>query len=585
MSREFIKSGYNSSQIAEAQRQQRHIRSLIVSQVQKDLTENYLEKVCQPSHKHTDPLMMWVATIFKNENFKSFFKYTRYPLVSSILAKEEIEGSLARVFFSDDSFKKYIVRGEEIKAPECMCEEEWSKQLFEAMMYNYNDLIIHDLKDVNLPYREFTSIEDVVSIQVQKDTILKVAYRATMILPEEEEATKGVIYLDDEVMAFYPDDEGKAEFVVGHDIETCPAVWVSPKAFNNEEPIIRESIFSRVRPLMEKYVFLDTLQIMAETNGAFPVVVKLDTSDDTGEESDDGLAHDGTGGAMAAYPTKGHKEKSPSTIMQAGSVHEVAVPQGPDGSFDTSLIRDFATFLRSPVENMEYIETKLKSVKAEIVSSIVGDYREQNKGGNGSEAAMNEMQVSKSYISKQDRLRGLSEAMSETKMSSDTIMLRFMFGLDVFTETSFGTDFFIETADDLYKSFKMAPNPIERGHVLNKLLRVRANNREEKYYKDKIMYSILPFQRTEDFNQAVLSGLVSLNDKILQMQFQYILTIFESQYGDLVEFFQTLKEDGQSTEAEILTVIKSLINQIITDYVNDNQITGLPEGGGESGAN
>jgi hypothetical protein len=578
MSREFIKAGYNSSQIAKAQRQQRYIRSLVVSEVQRDVTENYLEKICKPSYKHTDPLMMWVATIFKNENFQSFFKYTRYPLVSSVLAKEEIEKSLARVFYADDSFKKYIVRGEEIKSPDCMCEDEWAKELFEATLYNYNDLIIHDLEAVNLPYREFLSIEDVVSIKVEGDKIKKVAYRAQMVLPEEEEATDGVIYLDDELMAFYPNDESKPELVLTHDIETCPAVWVSAKAFNEEEPIVRESLFSRVRPLMEKFVFLDTLQIMAETNGAFPVVVKLDTSDET-DEVEENQTQDGTGGAMAARPPKGHKEKSPSSIMQAGSVHEVAIPQGPDGSFDTSLITNFANFLRSPVENLEYINAKISSTKAAIVSMVVGDYKEANKGE--SEAAMNEMQVSKSYISKQDRLRSLSECMSRTKVWSDTIMLRFMFGTDVSTESSFGTDFFIETADDLFKSFKMAPNPIERGHILQRLLRVRSNNRPNKYYRDKVMYALLPFQRTEDFNQAAMAGLVPINEQILQLQFQYILTIFESQYGDVVEFYKTMDEGEQTTEAEIFTVIKSLINQIITDYVNNNQITGLQEGGPE----
>lgn len=555
MSRDFVKARYNSESLEKAAKQEQFVKSLTISKVQENVSQQFVNNLVKNGTAGEEPLFQWVSAILKKDNYRSFLNYTRFPLVSTALVSDIIK-KMNRVFFSDDAFQKYQINGQDVIAPEYLKVEEWEQTLYKAMTAQFNDVVVHHIGDnANEPYRTIIGIDKVVSIKLDETNhIHKIAYSS--MLKIDDEYVKGTTYLSDMEYAFYPLDSKKyQDVIIPHDIGRCPASFISCDIFDHQYPVIREGLFSRIRPLLEKYVYFDTLQIMSETNGAFPIIVKALTEDD--REFDNDQRPDGMH-ADKIVPEKGHQQKFNKSIMQAGSEIEVEVPRKDDGSYDTSIIENFATFLRSPVDNLEHIKKRIDDIKREIQSLIVGDYYEPQ------ETQMNEMQVSKSYISKQDMLRALSSNLSESMTKSNEIMMLLANGQNIMTQTSFGSDFFIETADDLLKRLELAPNAIEERHVINRLIKVRSINKTDKALRDTLFYALMPFLKLETFQEAVNQNLVSRNDRILQMQFSFVISTFEARYGDIVDFYQSL--DGEPDER--LAFIRNLIQILITDYAN-----------------
>lgn len=552
--REFVEARKGAKQLATAVRQQKQIQYLTMSSVQDDLRYDYFDKYAEAKYSGEDPLLQWVYSLFKKDNFKSFYKYLRFPVISSSICKNEIQNSLERVFFADDSYQKFVVNGKEVPEPEFLNEKEFLQQAFEAVLYRFNDVVIHDMKGVNLPYRTIVEIDSVDSIEVTDNQITKIAYKSKLDINGVEE--DGHTYLDSEVFAFVPNNEALSVIEVPHDIKRCPANFIVEDKFKHDEPIVREGIYSRVRPLLEQYVFLSTLQLMSDSNGAFPVIVKL--AEDSIFE-DENTQHENLHPMSAE--SLGHKKARMSSGIEAGDVTELDVVMKADGSLDTSFIDNYIRFFRTPVDSLNYINQRVEALRKRIVETVVGDFVEQ------SEESKNELQVSKSYLLKQDKLRYLGRQIDYCMSNSDEIMLKLAHGANCWAYRSSGTDFFIETIDDLFKQVTQAPNPIEKANVIHRITRIRGINNNERSQRDCILYKIIPFMVSSDFEKALSLKLVTNQEILLQTRFSYFINNFESMYGDVVELWNSMAQ----SDNEKLIFFKNLLNQIIKDYEEQNQ--------------
>ena len=552
--REFVEARKGASQLATAVRQQRQIQYLTISSVQDDLRYDYFDKYAEAKYSGKDPLLQWVYSLFKKDNFVSFYKYLRFPVISSSICKNEIQNSLERVFFADDSYQKFVVNGKEVQEPEFLKQNDFIQNAFEAVLYRFNDIVIHDVEGVNQPIRSIVSIEDVDSIEVIDNQITKIAYKSRLEINGEER--DGHTYLDTEMFAFVPFEKSLGVIEVPHDIKRCPANFIVEDSFSHEEPIVREGIYSRVRPLLEQYVFLSTLQLMSDANGAFPVIVKL-AEDSIFEE--DNTQHDNL--HPMSPELVGHEKAKISSGVEAGDITELDVVMKADGSVDTSFIDNYIRFFRTPVDSLNYINDRVEALRKRIVETVVGDFVEQ------SEESKNELQVSKSYLLKQDKLRYLGRQIDYCMNNSDETMLRLAYGANCFAYRSSGTDFFIETVDDLFGQIAKAPNPIEKANVIYRLTRIRGLNNTERSQRDAILYKLIPFMVNSDFEKALSMSIVTPQEILLQTRFSYFISIFESTYGDLVEFWESIDQ----SQNEKLIFFKNLLNQIIKDYEEQNK--------------
>lgn len=566
MSRQFIEAKENRRNLDLARRQQKDLAYLTRSDLQGEIDREAIQRICENARISKDPLIRWVSLVFTKDNFRSFAEYLRFPLGSSRIVENEIIPMLERVFHSEDSFQIYDVRGESILPRDVT---EFTKEAFRALLFRYNDIIIHDMVGINEPFREIISLERVVSIRSRKSEILQIAYRASITISER--VIDGFIYMDSENYIFYDKDFRMEPIVFPHDLGVCPADYISDSPFSEDNDVVRNSIFSRTRELMEEYVFLRTLQKMTDPNGAIPIVTKLESADDNQYNEPDDQEDQNPISSTIWYnsnPQLGRQNKSSS--VQTGTVHEVPIIRTESGAIDTAVAEKYINFFRTPVDSLGYVNERLQEIRRDIIVSVAGDSIEPN------EAAMNEMQVSKSFIVKQDKLRKLGQQMARIRMRSDWKILALEFGpQNVSVDISFGTDFFVETQQELYSLYSSAPNPVERHTLLVRLAMNRSRNNPRRQTRDRILYLLLPYPSDKDFNVALTQGIVGAQNLELQTRFNYFINTFEANFGDIVVFWEAL---GDIEESAKLVLIKNLLTTII-DENGTNQEKGPAEEG------
>lgn len=557
---DFIKNKKGGESLALAVRQQNQLSYFTSSSIQQEINIEYIEQWANRKYLSDDFFLNWVKAIFKTDNFLTFFKYYRQPLASARLVNSKIKDPLSRVFFAEDSYFNYEIHGKDVIVPEELRADDFSEKIFNTLLFNHNDILIHDLKDINTPFRKTISIHNVKAIESSDNTINRIGYSATVMFNGEEK--RGYIYMDSETYAFL-DKDYELLFQIPHDLGICPADYVAKEAFSNND-VVRKSIFSYAVEEFEEYVFLKTLLRMTEANGAIPVVTQLDVKAKRKEGIDvankEPMSSIGSQQASLKGEVLGIDNDSP---LQAGTRIKVPVIRKEDGSIDMDAVTNFLKFFYVPIEALNYLNKRIDDIEKDIIITLLGDYSEEN------EASKNELQISKSYQNKQDKLRSLAMQMTRIRNLSDYKMLGLKYGKDsVVVDGFFGSDFFIETTTDLYKLYASSPNAIERRTILMRLSQNRNKFNPDKADREKIMYNLMPYASDVDFDKAIARG---IDDETFhyQTRFNYWISSFESSYGDILYFYEMLG----GTESENLNTINNLILTNIKEYVKQSGST------------
>lgn len=562
MSKEFIEKRIGKSSIAEAVKQQKQLSYFTQSEIQQPIVQKYLEQWANRNYSSSPDFLNWVKTVFKSQNFLSFYKYLRFPLVSAELVNDRIKPQLARVFFSEDSFFKYTIAGEEVQVPDELDSKEFNEWIFNALLFRHNDIIITDLKDINTPFRELLSIDNVVALESHRSIIHRLAFNAVVPITKEDGTVveeKGFLYMDKDNYIFY-DEDLVPILTIPHDLEECPADYVSREAFAGDD-IIRKSIFSYVKNPMEEYVFLNTLLRMTEPNGAIPVSTQLKTKQK--EENQDFKGKDSE--PMSSNQITGQRAETASEVttasglLQTGTEIKFKPPMKTDGSLDMDAVKNFITFHYMPVEALEYVNKRIKEVKKQIVVSLLGEMgQEQDQNLQ----RRNELDVKSGFVSAEDKIRGISLSMSRIRQRSDFKFLALEHGRDrVTVDTFYGSDFFLETQGELYELFEKSPNPLERKNILQKLARNRNRFNKDKGEREVILNHLIPYVADKDFEAAVERNAVDSTNFQYQTRFNYWIGIFEAEFGDILLFWESMGDDSNSTKLLV-------INNIIVDIIN-----------------
>lgn len=555
MSKEFIKLRVGSDQIELARRQQKQLSYFTQSDIQEDLTQEWWNNWADNGYSTDNYFLNWVRVLFKADNFCKFTKYLRFPLPSSKIIKQKVKPELARVFFSEDSFFKYEINGESVEDPIELNSEKFSETLFNKLLFNHNDIIVHDLFDTNKAVRHFVSIDHVVAIESFDSIIHRIAFSASVIIDDNE--VVGFAYIDSKDYIFY-DKDFKTEIVRPHDLGYTPADYIASSPLKDKD-VVRESIFSELREELEEYVFLKTLQKMTEPNGSIPIITKLKTKENDVEKNVN--RSDETPGSDALSATKliGTQEiqNQSDKILEAGSVIGVPGVRNSDGSINMDVVTNFLNFFYLPVEAMDYVKNRIKEMETNIVVLTTGDFFEPNQG------AQNELQISKSYISRQDKLRNISKELTIARNKSDRTFLSLENGVEnVHVDGFYGSDFFLETQKDLYDMIEKSPNPIESKSNLIRLAKNRSRFNKERGNRDVLLYKLLPYAVDEDFEKAIDKQAIDSVTFQYQTRFNYWVSLFESQFGDILAFWNMLEND---TDAERFVLINNLIINIIKE--------------------
>ena len=551
---EFIKKKVNHDNLLKAKQQHKDISYLVQSELQSEITIEYLTAWANRNYATDNKFLNWVKSVFKTDNFLSFYKYLRHPLPSAKIVNEDVKPKLRRVFHAEDSIFKYTLRGKVETCHSDLNSKEFDEELFNAILFNHNAIVAQDVSRMDDEYREVIPITSIVSVDCDKEKINKIAYNS--YLDTENGKIYGYTYLDKEQYLFFDRDFNLVSQSV-HDLGECPADWISSENMFTTNNVVKKSIFSYVIADLEEYVFLKTLQRMTEPNGAIPVAVQLNSKETKAAgELKKGLSKEpmsptilGSNSDKDIYPVP-----SSESQLQAGTIIKVTPPSDADGNINMDVVQNYFQFHYMPIEALTYIDDRIRDIENRINSSLIGDYKEQN------EAAKNELQVEKGYNGKEDRLRWLSNELSRIKQLSDFKTLALLHGKDnVTVEVFFGTDFFIETLDDLFNSFNKAPNAIERRKILKRISQNRNKHNLQQAKRDVILYTLIPYTSDKDFDTAMKRDIDPVTFEF-QTRFDYWISLFEAEYGQIEEFYEGL---GEMKDSEQIIRINNLIKNKI----------------------
>jgi len=554
MSRDFIESQYNSKYLHKASRQEKQLAYFTMSDMQENyLTSEYLNTWAERKYQSHDYFLNYVKSVFKTQNFLSFFKFLRKPLPSSKLINNKIAPQLRRVFNAENSEFKYIVNGaEDVDFYKLLSIKEFEQELFGRMLFKHNSLVVSDMMESN-PYRYFIDISDVKSIEKTYNGKIKaIAFEGTVEGIDKE----GYIYIDNTKYSFFDKDFNEYN-VVEHNLGHCPVHFISPKIIG-EGWVVRESIFTYIREELEEYTFLKTLQKMTEPNGSIPIVTQLDIEIEDTKDIDGGEDEPGSNDMMASQRAEIQSTNPPSgdSWLQAGSVYKVPVIDKEDGSIDMDVVKNLINFHYLPVDSMKYIQERIKDIEHSIIYTVVGGIIDGLKEG-----SKNEIQVEESLSVLQNTLIYFADSFNYIRKLSDYDMLQLKYGNSVVEVSIFyGSDFFLDTESMLYRNLEQSKNPIERKNILLRINENRYRGNENKLNRQKILYDIIPYISDDEFQVALDAGKV--NDEVFELQtrFNYWISQFEALYGDIVSFYQMLDEE----KAQRLSVINNLLSDIIT---------------------
>jgi hypothetical protein len=545
----FVKSGKGQSQLVDAVKQQKDLSYFTQSKIQQDVTDEYWKNWAERKYATNDMFLNYVKHVFRPDNAMSFTKFMRFPLPSAELINNRIKESLERVFHADDSFFKYNIRGESFQDIPELNSEKFDKDMFKALLFRYNDILVTTVVDTNTPARQIINIENVIAIDSKDSVIHRLAY--TAMFGDE----KGYMYMDSMQYAFL---NNKFEILatVPHDLGEAPADYIAKEPFGDNDAV-RESMFSYVRGDLEEYVFLKTMLKMTEPNGVIPVVTQLDTKDVKAKKDTKGQksGEPSTANSMGSQKADIASGITPSTNeLQTGTTIKIKQRLKEDGSIDSDIVENYFHFYHMPIEPLEYIKGRIKELKTDITISLLGNFSEQN------DSAKNEMQVEASFVNKEDKLRSLSIQLSRIKKLSDFKFLALQHGKDnVSTDGFFGSDFFLETQTQLFEMFEKAPNPIERKSILVKTTKNKYRFNEPEKNRTVLLYDLMPFCSDIDFDKALLRNLDAVTFSY-QVQFNHWISTFESKFGDIWLFFEAL---GDLISSEKILIINNLIINLI----------------------
>ncbi len=555
MSKEFIEDQHNRKYLSKAVRQEKQLAYFTMSDMQETyLTSEYLNTWAERKYQTHDYFLNFVKSVFKTDNFLSFFKYLRKPLPSSKLINNKIAPQLRRVFNAENSEFKYIVDGaEDVDFYKLLNIKQFEQELFGRMLFKHNSLVISDMLE-GKPYRYFIDIDEVKSIQKTYDGKIKaIAFKGEVEGIEED----GYIYIDDEKYSFF-DKEYNEHNVVEHNLGHCPVHFISPKIIG-EGWAVRESIFTYIREELEEYTFLKTLQKMTEPNGAIPIVTQLDIEieQDKDIDGDEPSSNDMMSSQRAGIQSTNPQGGDP--MLQAGSIYKVPVIDKEDGSIDIDVVKNLINFHYLPVEAMNYLRERIKEIEHSIIYTIVGGIIDGLKEG-----SKNELQIEESLSVLQNTLIYFADSFNYIRKLSDYDMLKLKYG-DRVREISifYGSDFFLDSESILYRNLERSKNPIERKSILIRINENRYRGNESKLNRQKILYDLIPYISDEEFEIALNAGKVSDEVFEFQTRFNYWISQFEAKYGDIVAFYQMFDNE----RPERLAIINNLLNDIINNKI------------------
>ena len=519
----------------------------------------------------------WVKGILPEDKFRIFVWLFRLPNPTQDVVDDAYR-ELERVFDSRNASFDYRFTDRELYEDWLNYRRDklhepniWHTEGWKRLRTAYNSILVVDMPVEQRmasrpePYFYWLGIEHVIDYQLKERSRSEFDW---LIFRQPE--NRIAVFDEESIRVFQLDDKGKIAAQLSeahHNLRRCPARFFWSDSITECEKDIKKNPITKELSNLDWLLFFKISKRHLDTYASYPIYSAYEHDCDfmnnaTGEYCDGGFLRNAKDeyvidaeGRVAVCPVCSHK-----TITGPGSFVEVPKPDQSNGTPD----------MRNPVGITTIDEASLSyNVKEEerlqnsIIVSIVGS------GGTVSEKeAINETQVAANFESKTSVLNSLKTNYEAAQKFVEDCICELRYGPSYLgCSINWGTEFYIFTAQELYKKLKTAK---DSGASISELDAIRQQITEVEYKNNPIQYARMqllkqlePYQDTDlvQLSNMLTKGLVDTDKFMIKLNFEDFVMRFERENIDILEF---------GKELPLAEKIKVITNKFI-DYVHEQK--------------
>lgn len=499
--------------------------------------------------------MAFTENILPHDKYKTFESLFRFPVATNDITSVCYD-KLSRIFEGRDpvfSYRftspEYAADWEDYRITELKEQEIWKTKGWEFFKTEINSVLICDLPRMQAasdrlprPYFYWLPIRNVVSFKAHADGQME------WIAFQQDEEMLAVI--DDEyyrIFDYKKGTMGELKEEIRHDVGYCPARFFWSEPMSLDYPNVKMSPITKVLGALDWWLFFHISKHHLDLYGSYPVYTGYEQNcdyhnDNTGDYCNGGFLYDVNGvqkldlaGLPMRCPKCGDKR-----IVGAGSFIEVPVPI--DGQPD---LRNPVTMLSVDRNSLDYNVEEEDRLRTDIITSVVGTNEEIT-----TRDALNEQQIKANFESQSTVLNRIKVGFEEAQKWVDSTLCRLRYGQSFIScSISYGTEFYLSTANELRERYKKAKeagaSESELDALYSKVIETEYRNNPQMQQRLSILADLEPYNHhtVQEVIDLQAKGVATKEDVILKLNFVDFIKRFERENMSVMQFGENIDYD------------------------------------------
>lgn len=501
--------------------------------------------------------LAFVENLLPHDKYKTFENLFRFPVATNKLTTICFD-KLSRIFEGRDPVFMYRFNNAEYEADwndyrtNVLHEPDiWKTKGWEYFKTEINSVLVCDLPRMQAagdrlprPYFYWLPIRDVIAYSAREDGVMNwIAFR--------QDGNKLAV-MDDEYYRLFDYKDGTLGPLLEehrHDVGYCPARFFWNEPMSLDYPDVKVSPITKMLGALDWWLFFHISKHHLDLYGNYPVYTGYEQNcdyhnDNTGDYCNGGFLYDAQGVQkldMAGLPVKCPK-CGDKRIIGAGSFIEIPVPV--DNQPD---LRNPVTMLSVDRGSLDYNVDEEDRLKNDIITSIVGTNEEIT-----TRDALNEQQIKANFESQSTVLNRIKVGFEQAQQWVDATICRLRYGnAFISAGVSYGTEFYLSTADELRERYKTAKeagaSESELDALYAKVIETEYRNNPQMRQRLMILADLEPYNHLTRDEVLTLKdkGVATMEDVILKLNFADYIRKFERENMSVTEFGANIEYDNK----------------------------------------
>lgn len=522
--------------------------------------------------------MAFAENLLPHDKFKTFESLFRFPVATNDMMAVCFD-KLSRIFEGRDPVFTYQFTKQDLeddwdsyRVNRLHEPQVWKTKGWEYFKTEINSVLICDLPQeqqrtgdtLPQPYFYWLPIRDVIAFDADASGVMRwIAF--------VQDGDKLAV-MDDEYYRLFDYKNGAIGLMQvesRHDVGYCPArfFWTEPMSL--DYPDVKMSPVTKALGALDWWLFFHISKHHLDLFGSYPIYTGYESNcdyhnDNTGDYCNGGFLYDINGvqkldlaGLPMRCPKCGDKR-----IIGAGSFIEVPVPV--EGQPD---LRNPVNMLSVDRSSLDYNVSEEDRLKNNIITSIVGTNEEIT-----TRDALNEQQIKANFESQSTVLNRIKIGFEEAQQWVDSTICRLRYGKAfVSASVSYGTEFYLSTAEELRERYKTAKDSgaseAELDALYKKVIETEYRNNPQMRQRLTILAELEPYQHLtrQEVMDLQSKGIATQEDVMLKLNFADYVARFERENMDVTAFGENIEYDNK------IQAISARLREYAAEQVNNSK--------------